>query len=223
MESVINQTELTIVFNRDGKIVIPTDKDGKHSIFPKYHIGIRDGYQKNLTRGEVGFFLQQDCLEDESEYKAQMSMNIGKRDKRFEESAVENGFFVGNGNMLTDMGQLTESIYSFQVQEMQRYPNAGYIRAGRNTFHMKTVGRVDVFENVGYRFLVLPKGQSEARFRECSAYSLEELEELTRSQSENCTLDLLIAMRQIDKSSVQRFCTEISKQKQRGVEEKIRE
>lgn len=216
MENVIYQTELTIAFTRDGKILLPQNKAGKNTIFSKYSVGFRDGYEKDLSNNEVGFFLKPMCIQDESEYKSYMATEIGRRDKHFDESSIEEGFLIGNGNALIDMGQLTDSIYDFQIQEMKRFSGAGYIRAGRNTFHLKTVGKVDIFENVGYRFLLLPNGANENTFRGCSWYTLDELKDLVVSNPESCTMDLLVAMRQLDESDIQRFVMAINRQVKMG-------
>lgn len=213
MERVIQQTELTTVFTREGKIVIPIDEEEKYSIFSKYCVGIRDGYQKNLAKGEVGFFLMKSHGEDESEYKMQMAGELGKRDKRYSEKGIKEGWFIGNEKALTDMGELTESIYSYQVEEMKKCPT-GYIRDGRNTFYLRTVNNIEVYENVGYRFLLLSQDFKEKNFRKLSSYSMEELEEIVRTQPDDCTLDLHIAMRQLDKFRVKRFAEEVVKQQE---------
>lgn len=222
-ERVIQQTELTTVFTRDGKILIPIDEDNKCTIFPKYCIGIRDGYQKNLGKGEVGFFLVKNYSEDESEYKRQMAEEIGKREKRYDKQAVEDGWFIGNANALTDMGELTESIYSYQVQEMKRYQQAGYIRNGRNTFYLTTNENIEIYENVGYRFVLLPKSFDQNHFRDCCLYTIEELEEFIKTHPEGCTLDLQIAMKQLDRSKVQRFIEEIVKKQEKSDKGPIKE
>lgn len=213
MERVIQQTELTTVFTREGKIVIPINEDGKYSFFPKYYVGIRDGYQKDLAKGELGFFLMKCHGEDESEYKMKMAGELGKRDKRYSEKGIEEGWFVGNKKALTDMGQLTESIYSHQIGEMKKC-TTGYIRAGRNIFYLRRVNDIEVYENVGYRFLLLPQDFKEQNFRKLSSYSIEELEEILRTQPDNCTLDLHIAIRQLDKARVKRFIDEVVKQQE---------
>ena len=221
MERVIQQTELTTVFTRQGKIVIPIDEEKKYSIFPKYWVGVRDGYQTNLARGEVGFFLMKNHGEDESEYKMQMAGELGKRDKRYSEKGIEEGWFIGNKKALTDMGRLTESIYSHQVEEMKKCPT-GYIRDGRNTFYLQTVNNIEVYENVGYRFLLLSQDFKEQNYRGLSSYSIEELEDILRTQPDNCTLDLHIAMRQLDKVRVKMFIKEIVKQQEIKHEEQTR-
>ena len=222
MERIIQQTELTTVFTREGKIVIPIEEEEKYSIFPKYCVGIRDGYQKNLDKGEVGFFLVKNYCEDESEYKMQMARELGKRDRRYSEKGIEEGWFIGNKEALTDMGELTESIYSYQVEEMKKSPT-GYIRDGRNTFYLRTVNNIEVYENVGYRFLLLSQDFKEQNFRRLSSYSIEELEDIVRTQPDNCTLDLHIAMRQLDKARVKRFAEEVVKQQEIKYEKQTRE
>lgn len=220
MERVIKQTELTIVFTREGKIVIPIEEE-KYGIFPKYCIGIRDGYQKNLARGEVGFFLMKNYGEDESGYKMQMAGELGKRDKRYSEKEIEEGWCIGNEKALTDMGELTESIYSHQVKEMKRCSN-GYIRDGRNTFYIQTINNIEVYENVGYRFLLLSQDFKEQYFRKLTSYSIEQLEEILRTEPDKCTLDLHIARRQLDITRVKRFIEEVVKQQEVNKEEETR-
>lgn len=221
MEKLIQQTELTIVFTREGKIVIPIDQEERYSFFPKYCVGIRDGYQKNITK-EVGFFLIKNHGEDESEYKMQMAMEIGKRDKRYNEIAIEEDWFIGNKMALTDRGELVESIYSHQVEEMKRDNIAEYIRDGRNTFYLKTDGNIELYENVGYRFLLLPQNFNEVNFRGLYSYSIEELENIIKKKPNDCTLDLHIAMRQLDKDRIKKFIKEIVKEQKIFHEEETR-
>lgn len=213
MERVVQQTELTVVFTREGKIVIPTDKEGRYSFFPKYYVGLRDGDQKNLAKGEVGAFLVKSQDEEESQYKMHMAGEIGKRDKRYDEKTIEAGWVIGNKQVLTDFGQLSESIYSHQVAEMKGNLT-GYIRDGRNTFYLKTVNNIEVYENVGYRFLVLPKDYKDENFRGLSSYSLEELVEILKTHPSDCTLDLLIAMKQVNRDKIKKFIEEIAKRRE---------
>ncbi len=217
---LVQQTELTVVFTRDGKIVIPINEDGKYSIFPKYCVGIRDGYQKNLAL-EVGFFLIKNHCEDENEYKVQMAGEIGKRERKYSKTGIEEGWFIGNKDKLIDMGQLAESIYSYQVEEMKRNPT-GYIRDGRNTFYLKTVDNIELYENVGYRFMLLPKEFNEQNFIGVSMYSIEELEDILRTQPDNCTLDLHVAMRQLDRARVMKFVSEVVKKREVKQDEQLR-
>lgn len=217
---VVQQTILTVVLTRDGKIVIPLDEDGKYSSFPKYCVGLRDGYQKNLAR-EVGFFLIKNHCEDESEYKKQMVEELGKRKKIYSEKGIEEGWFIGNENKLIDRGQLAESIYSYQVEEMKKCPT-GYIRDGRNTFYLKTVDNIEVYENVEYRFILLSKEFDEQNFRGLSTYSIEELEDILTTQTNNCTLALQIAMRQLDRARVMKFINEVVKNREVKHDEQVR-
>lgn len=130
MERVIKQTELTIVFTKEGKIVIPIEEE-KYGIFPKYCIGIRDG---------------------------------------------------------------------------------------RNTFYLQTINN----ENVGYRFLLLSQDFKEQYFRKLTSYSIEQLEEILRTEPDKCTLDLHIARRQLDITKVKRFIDEVVKQQEVNKEVQIR-
>lgn len=213
VEKIIHQTELTIVFTREGKIVIPINENGKYSIFPKYDVGSRNLYQKVLDRDVDSFLIKKHC-KDENEYKRQISEEIGSRDKRYSESAVKEGWFIGNEKALIDMGELSNSIYSHQVLEMKKCENSGYIRAGRNTFYLKSVDNIELYENVGYRFLLLPQGFSEQNFRGLISYSIEELEDIIRKSSDTCTLDLHIAIRQLDKAKLMRFVNEVIKEQE---------
>ncbi len=57
------------------------------------------------------------------------------------------------------MGELTDNIYPFQVQEMiKKSQLVPYIRDGRNTFYLKHFRWIEAYENVGFRYLLLENG-----------------------------------------------------------------
>ena len=100
--------------------------------------------------------------------------------------------------------------------------STGYISDGRNTFYIQTINNIEVYENVGYRFLLLSQDFKEQYFRKLTSYSIEQLEEILRTEPDKCTLDLHIAMRQLDITRVKRFIEEVVKQQEVNKEGEMR-
>ncbi len=212
-ERIVKQTILSVVFTRDGKILIPIDKNEQYSNFSKYNIGIRDGYGVNLAKNEVGPFLLSTIKGDmESEYKNQMTFEIGKREKRLSSKAVAEGFFTGNKNALTDMGCLTSSIYKYQVERMKDFQDSSYIRNGSRTFYLYTRNRIETYENVECRYIVLPKRFDESKYRDCVVMSYADIEEMVYKEPDKCSMDLQIAIRQLNSDEINKFSSELTKQ-----------
>lgn len=212
MQRFIYQTELSVAFLRDGKLLVYKNDNNQYTLLPRYTIGIRDGNDVNLGKNEVGPFLFSYRSDDESEYKKETSLAIGKLAENFSAGASEK-FLVGNANKLIDMGELTDSIYSFQIQEMVKKSQVvPYIRDGRNTFYLNTLDGVEAYENVGYRYLLLEQG-FEHQCGNASFLSFDELENLVKTKPDNCSLELLVAMRELNADKVNRFISEITKEK----------
>lgn len=213
LNRIIKQTILSVVFTRDGKILIPINKAGEYSNFPKYNIGIRDGYNLNLAKNEVGPLLLPTMNGDmESDYKEQMAFEIGKKDKKYALAGIEQGFFLGNMNSLTDMGTLYPKIYKHQVSEMKNFSDCSYIRNGRNTYYLYTKKGTEIYENVERRYIVLPKRFDESKYRDCVVMSYADIEEMVYKQPDKCSMDLQIAIRQLDSDEINKFSNELTKQ-----------
>lgn len=149
LNRIINQTILSVVFTRDGKLLIPINKNGQYCNFPKYNVGIRDGYNRNPAKNEVGPFLVYTANGDmESDYKENIAYEIAKKDKKYSLSGLEQGFFKGNMNALTDMGILYPQIYKHQVNEMKNFSDASFIRNGKKTYYLYTKNGTEFYENV---------------------------------------------------------------------------
>lgn len=213
LNKIIKQTILSVVFTRDGKILIPINKDGQYSSFPKYNVGIRDGYNRNLPSNEVGFFLLSTMKGDmESDYKEQMSFEIGKKEKIYSPFGINQGFFIGNMDGLIDMGILYPDIYKHQVNEMKDFSNASYIRNGRNTYYLYTKNGTEIYENVERRYIVLPKRFDENKYKDCVVMSYADIEEKVYKAPDTCSMDLQIAIRQLDSDEINKFSNELTKQ-----------
>ena len=212
MQRLIYQTELSVAFLRNGKILVYKNDSNQYTLLPRYTIGIRDGNDVNLGKNEVGPFLFSYRSGDESEYKKEIALAIGKVTKNFSTGTSEE-FLVGNANKLTDMGELTDNIYPFQVQEMiKKSQLVPYIRDGRNTFYLNTLDGIEAYENVGFRYLLLENG-FENTVSNVSFLSFEELQGLTKTKPDDCSLELLVAMRELNSDKVQRFINEVVKER----------
>lgn len=213
LNKIIKQTILSVVFTRDGKLLIPINKDGQYCNFPKYNVGIRDGYNINLAKNEVGPFLMYTANGDmESDYKEQIAFEIAKKCKNISLSGLEQGFLKGNMNALTDMGTLYPQIYKHQVNEMRNFSDTSFIRNGRNTYYLYTQNGTEIYENVEYRYIVLPKKFDENKYRDCVVMSYADIEEITYKEPDKCSRDLQIAIRQLNSDEINKFCSELTKQ-----------
>ena len=212
MERMVYQTELSVAFLRDGRILVYKNDNGQYTLLPRYTLGIRDGNNVDLGRNEVGPFLFSYRSGDEPDYKKEMASSIGKLTKDFGVGTLE-GFLEGNVNKLVDMGELTDSIYNFQVQEMVKKSDlVPYIRDGRNTFYLNNLEGIEAYENVGYRYLLLEK-DLEFHLNNVSLLSFEELQDLVKTRSDECSLELLVAMRELNSDKVKRFIGEVIKER----------
>lgn len=212
MERMVYQTELSVAFLRDGRILVYKNDNGQYTLLPRYTLGIRDGNNVDLGRNEVGPFLFSYRSGDEPDYKKEMANSIGKLTKDFGVGTLE-GFLEGNVNKLVDMGELTDSIYNFQVQEMVKKSDfVPYIRDGRNTFYLNNLEGIEAYENVGYRYLLLEK-DFEFHLNNVSLLSFEELQDLVKTRSDECSLELLVAMRELNSDKVKRFIGEVIKER----------
>lgn len=213
LNRIIKQTVLSLVFTRDGKLLLPINKDGQYCNFPKYNVGIRDGYEVNLAKNEVGPFLLSTMSGDmESDYKEQMSFEIGKKEKRYSSAGIEQGFFKCNMNSLMDMGTLYPKIYKHQVNEMKNFSDASFIRNGRKTFYLYTKNGTEIYENVECRYIVLPKRFDKNEYRDCVVMSYADIEEIAYKEPDKCSMDLQIAIRQLNSDEINKFRAELTKQ-----------
>lgn len=214
LAKIVKQSILSIVFTRDGRILIPLNKNRQYSNFPKYNIGIRSGNGVDLSKNEVGPFLLPGVKADIDYYyyKEQMTFEFGKRSKRYSSEALNDGGFISVPETLKDMGTLDEQLYDYNIKRIKDLSNSCYIRNGRNTYYLYTKKGTEIYENVECRYIVLPKRFDESKYRDCVVMSYADIEEMVYKDPDKCSMDLQIAIRQLNSDEINKFSSELTKQ-----------
>ncbi len=92
--------------------------------------------------------------------------------------AVLDGWFVGNSNILLDVGELHEKIANHQIEEMKILHTPSFIRVNRELYNGgKSLTGQQLINKIETRYIVLPNGEDIERFPELEARDLDELRE----------------------------------------------
>ena len=69
-----------------------------------------------------------------------------------------------------------------------------------------------MYENVEYRYIVLPKSFDESEYKDCVVMSYADIEEIAYKEPEKCSMELQIAIRQLNSDEINKFSSELTKQ-----------
>ena len=162
---------LTFAFTNTGQIVVRRDKEGKLDTLPWLFMGYREKDSKIDYEDSIWIMNNMD------EYKERMATFFAYH-LRNSRKAIVDGWFVGNYNILLDVGKLHEKIASYQIQEMKTMSSPSFIRVnsglydgGFNQKNQQIINRIET------RYIVLSSNEEIEKFPELEAKELDELRE----------------------------------------------
>lgn len=162
---------LTFAFTSDGQIIVRKDKEGKIDTLPWIFMGYREKDSKMDYEDSIWVMNNMD------EYKEKIATFFAYHLKN-SRKAILDGWFVGNGNALLDVGELHEKIANHQIEEMKTIHTPSFIRVNRGLYDggINQNGQ-QVINRIETRYIVLPNDEDIERFPELEVRELDELKE----------------------------------------------
>lgn len=162
---------LTFAFTNDGQIIVRKDKEGKIDTLPWIFMGYREKDSKTDYKNSIWVMNNMD------EYKERIATFFAYH-LRNSRKAILDGWFIGNGNALLDVGELHEKIANHQIEEMKSIHTPSFIRVNRGLYDggLNQNGQ-QVINRIETRYIVLPSDEDIEKFPELEVRALEELKE----------------------------------------------
>lgn len=162
---------LTFAFTNDGQIIVRKDKDGKIDTLPWIFMGYHEKDSKTDYEDSIWVMNNMD------EYKERIATFFAYH-LRNSRNAILDGWFIGNGNALLDVGELHEKIANHQIEEMKSIHTPSFIRVNRGLYDggLNQNGQ-QVVNRIETRYIVLPSDEDIERFPELEVRELDELKE----------------------------------------------
>lgn len=162
---------LNFAFTSDGQIIVRKDKDGKMDTLPWIFMGYREKDSKTDYEDSIWVMNNMD------EYKERIATFFAYH-LRNSRKAILDGWFIGNGNALLDVGELHEKIANHQIEEMKSIHIPSFIRVNRGLYDggLNQNGQ-QVINRIETRYIVLPSGEDIERFPELEIKELDVLKE----------------------------------------------
>lgn len=162
---------LTFAFTSDGQIIVRKDKDGKIDTLPWIFMGYREKDSKTDYEDSIWVMNNMD------EYKERIATFFAYH-LRNSRKAILDGWYIGNGNALLDVGELHEKIANHQIEEMKSIHTPSFIRVNRGLYDggLNQNGQ-QVINRIETRYIVLPSGKDIERFPELEIKELDVLKE----------------------------------------------
>jgi len=162
---------LTFAFTSDGQIIVRKDKDGKIDTLPWIFMGYREKNSKTDYEDSIWIMNNMD------EYKERIATFFAYH-LRNSKKAILDGWFIGNGNALLDVGELYEKIANHQIEEMKSIHTPSFIRVNRGLYDggLNQNGK-QVINRIETRYIVLPIDKDIERFPELEIKELNALRE----------------------------------------------
>lgn len=167
--TIYRHSILTYAFTNDGKIITRKDAEGKLDTLPWLFMGYHPKDSRPDYEGGVW------VMNNPDEYKEKIATFFAYYLKNARQ-AIINGFFVGDGTRLLDVGELNRKIAKHQIEEMKTLNVPSFIRVNREAYESsKTLGEEPTINQTEIRFVVLPKEDKIEDFPELKALEISEL------------------------------------------------
>jgi len=160
---------LTFAFTNEGKIIIRKDKDQKIDSLPLIFLGYRKKDCKTDYEDSIWIMNNMD------EYKERIATFFAYHLRNCR-NAILNGYFVGNGNTLLDVGEFHKKIANQRIAEMKKLHTPSFIRVKTRSYDGGIIlNNRQVVNKIEIRYIILPKDEDMERFPDLEAKELEEL------------------------------------------------
>lgn len=170
-KEIYTNSILTFAFTTDGQIIVRKDKEGKIDTLPWIFLGYREKDSKTDYEDSIWVMNNMD------EYKERIAIFFAYH-LRNSRKAILEGFFIGNSNILLDVGELHEKIANHQIEEMKTIHTPSYIRVNRGLYDGGTNSNgQQIINRIETRYIVLPSDEDIERFPELETKNFEELKE----------------------------------------------
>ncbi len=170
-KEIYTNSILTFAFTNNGQIVVRKDKEGKIDTLPWIFTGYRERDSKTDYEDSIWVMNNMD------EYKERIATFFAYH-LRNSRKAILDGWFIGNGNALLDVGELHEKIATHQMEEMKTMYTPSFIRVNSDLYDggINQNGQ-QVINRIETRYIILPSDEDIEKFPELEVKELEELRE----------------------------------------------